>query len=195
MNTKNAQIIKCPACGASNRIPVDKTEKASKCGKCHAALPAPKPAAGAGKPYTLRCIGCGAKNRVPTDKMESGPRCGKCKELLKTDELFVPQPIMVTDRNFEDRVLKSPLPVLLFAWASWCPTCVAVSPIIDEFAAEAKTKVRVGKLNVDQNRMLASKYKILSVPFIFIFDNGQLKESMPGGLKKHELMMQMAHYL
>ncbi|MFZ2632109.1 MAG: thioredoxin domain-containing protein [Desulfosalsimonadaceae bacterium] len=194
MNTQNAQIIKCPACGASNRISADKIEKAPKCGKCHAALPAPK-AAGGGKPYTLRCIGCGAKNRVPANKIESGPKCGKCKAVLKTEELFVPQPVMVTDRNFEDRVLKSPLPVLLFAWATWCPTCVAVSPIIDEFAAEAKTKVRVGKLNVDQNRMLASKYKILSVPFIFIFDNGKLKESMPGGLKKHELMMQMAHYL
>ena len=70
-----------------------------------------------------------------------------------------------------------------------------VSPIIDEFAAEAKTKVRVAKLNVDQNKMLASRYKILSVPFIFIFDNGKLKDSMPGGMQKHELMMQMAHYL
>ncbi|MDA3895673.1 MAG: thioredoxin domain-containing protein [Desulfobacteraceae bacterium] len=65
---------------------------------------------------------------------------------------------MVSDANFEDRVLKSPLPVLLFALAPWCPTCVQVSPIIDEFAAEAKTKIRVGKLNVDQNKMLAAKY-------------------------------------
>ena len=195
MNTRNVQIIKCPACGASNRISVDRLEKTPKCGKCHASLPALKPAAGEGKSYTLRCTGCGAKNRVSANKMESGPKCGKCKELLKTEELFVPQPIMITDGNFEDRVLRSPLPVLLFAWASWCPTCVAVSPVIDEFAAEAKTKVRVGKLNVDQNRMLAATYKILSVPFIFIFENGQLKESMPGGLKKHELMMQMAPYL
>ncbi len=195
MDRNNTKIIKCPACGAANRIPDDKASEHAKCGKCHAALPSAKDTSTNQKPYSLRCIECGAKNRVPADKINATPKCGKCKAELKTDELFVPQPVMINDRNFEDRVIKSPLPVLLFAWAPWCPTCVKVSPIIDEFASESKTKVRVGKLNVDQNPMLASKYKILSVPFIFIFDNGQLKDSMPGGMQKHELMMQMAHYL
>ena len=102
---------------------------------------------------------------------------------------------MVSESNFDPKVLKSPLPVLLFAWAPWCTTCTAVAPIIDEFAAEAKSKFRVGKLNVETNPMLASKFNILSVPFLFIFDNGQMKESMPGGLQKHELMIKMAKYL
>lgn len=195
MNLKNVQILKCPACGAANRIPADNMNKSPRCGKCHTELPPPKTDAGPSNLYTLRCTACGAKNRIPAIKIEDTPKCGKCKALLRTEELFVPQPVMVNDRNFDDRVLKSPLPVLLFAWASWCPTCVSVSPIIDELASEMKTKVRVGKLNVDQNPMMASKYKILSVPFIFIFDNGQLKESMPGGQKKHDLMMQMARYL
>ncbi len=70
-----------------------------------------------------------------------------------------------------------------------------MAPIIDQFAVESKGKVRVGKLNVDANPMLASKFSILSVPFLFIFDNGQMKESMPGGLQKHELMMKMAPYI
>lgn len=195
MDRKTTQIIKCPSCGTGNRIPDDKTEKHPKCGKCHAKLPAAKAAPANEKPYTLRCNQCGSKNRVPADKIDESPKCGKCHAELQTDELFVPQPVMVTDANFEDRILKSPLPVLLFAWAPWCPTCVSTAPIIDEFAKEAKTKVRVGKVNVDQNKILAAKYKILSVPFIFIFDNGRLKESMPGALKKHEIMMQMAHYL
>ena len=69
------------------------------------------------------------------------------------------------------------------------------APIIDEFAAETKGKVRVGKINVDANPMLSSKFNILSVPFLFIFDNGQMKESMPGGLQKHDLMMKMAKYV
>jgi thioredoxin 2 len=192
MNEKNGQIVKCSSCGAANRIPVDKTEKHPKCGKCHTVLSVPAPT---NDKYTLRCTGCGAKNRVPTNKINENPKCGKCHAELQTKELFIPQPVMVTDANFEDRVIKSPLPVLMFAWAPWCPTCVSTAPIIDEFAADAKTKIRVGKLNVDQNKMLAARYKILSVPFIFIFDNGQLKDSMPGGMKKHELMMQMAHYL
>ena len=70
-----------------------------------------------------------------------------------------------------------------------------MAPIIDQFGVESKGKVRVGKLNVDTSPMLASKFSILSVPFIFIFDNGQMKESLPGGLQKQELMMKMAQYL
>ena len=70
-----------------------------------------------------------------------------------------------------------------------------MAPIIDQFAVESKGKVRVGKLNVDTSPMLASKYNIMSVPFAFIFDNGQMKESMPGGLQKHDMMMKMAPYL
>jgi thioredoxin len=85
--------------------------------------------------------------------------------------------------------------VLLFAWAPWCTSCSAAAPIIDAFASDAKGKVRVGKLNVDTNPKLASKFNILSVPFLFIFDNGQMKESMPGALQKHELMMKMSQYI
>jgi len=70
-----------------------------------------------------------------------------------------------------------------------------VAPIIDQFAVESKGKVRVGKINVDSCPNLASKYNIMSVPFIFIFDNGQMKESMPGGLQKHDMMMKMAPYV
>jgi thioredoxin len=102
---------------------------------------------------------------------------------------------MVTDGNFEQQVLKSPLPVLLFAWAPWCSTCVAVAPVIDRFAAESRGRIRVGKLNVDSNPALAGRFNILSVPFIFVFDNGEMKESLPGALQQHELMMKMARYL
>ena len=70
-----------------------------------------------------------------------------------------------------------------------------MAPIVDQFAVESKGKVRVGKVNVDSSPMLASKYSIMSVPFIFIFDNGQMKESGPGGLQKHDMMMKMAPYL
>jgi len=93
------------------------------------------------------------------------------------------------------KVTKSPLPVLLFAWAPWCPTCRTFIPIIDNYAAVAKGRGRVGKLNVDANPGLSSKFNILSVPFVFIFDNGRLKESMPGAMQQHELMMKMAHYI
>jgi thioredoxin len=102
---------------------------------------------------------------------------------------------MVTDANFEAKVLKSPLPVLLFAWAPWCPSCGAAAPIIDQFASESKGRIRVGKVNVDASPQVAGRFSIMSVPFLFIFDNGELKESLPGALQKHELMLKMAQYL
>jgi len=191
----NDHIIHCPECGAANRIPVEKSGVAAKCGKCHTLLPADQKKAAPQEAIKMRCTECGAKNKIPAGKIDAGGKCGKCGSLLKTEELFAPQPVMVTDSNFDIKVLKSPLPVLLFAWAPWCPTCGAVTPIIDEFASNAKGKVRVGKINVDASPVLASKYNIMSVPFLFIFDNGQMKESTPGGLQKHEIMTKMAPYI
>ncbi len=195
MNQAESMIIRCGACGVKNKIPTGKSTDVAKCGKCGTHLKLESQKTDPIGTYTIRCLECRAKNRVPANKVNAGPKCGKCHVPLKTDDLFSPQPVMVTDDNFADTVLKSSLPVLLFCWANWCPTCGAVAPIIDEFAAESKGKVRVGKLNVDSNPAVAAKFNVLSVPFLFIFDNGQLKESMPGGLQKHELMMKLAPYL
>ena len=195
MNQTNFHIVDCPECGAGNRIPADKIGAAAKCGKCHALLPTEQKKTVAGEAVKMRCSDCGTKNKLPAHKIETGAKCGKCGAALKTEELFEPQPVMVTDSNFDAKVLKSPLPVLLFAWAPWCATCGSVTPIIDEFASDARGKVRVGKMNVDANPMLASKYNIMSVPFLFIFDNGQMRESMSGGLQKHDLMIKMSKYI
>jgi thioredoxin len=195
MDQANFQNVRCAQCNATNRIPADKVGMAAKCGKCHAPLSGEHKKTVPGEAVKMRCTECGVKNKIPTDKIDAGAKCGKCGALLQTEVLSEPQPVMITDSNFEDKVLKSPLPVLMFAWAPWCPTCGTVTPIIDDFAAQAKGKVRVGKVNVDANPMLANKYNIMSVPFLFIFDNGQMKESMPGGLQKHELMMKFAKFI
>lgn len=184
-------IVSCADCGARNKIPPAKTGLPAKCGKCGSLLKTAAPA----DVFLIRCTQCGTKNRVPGEKISAGAKCGKCKVSLQTDELFVGEALMITDSNFDTKVMKSPLPVLLFAWAPWCPSCRTFLPIIDDYAKVARGKVRVGKLNVDANPGLASTYNILSVPFLFIFDNGRLKESMPGALQQHELMMKMAPYI
>ena len=195
-STTDPQIVHCPQCAAANRVPAERRgSPATKCGKCKSPLFPEKPAAGGATTYTLRCAQCSARNRVPADRVGSGAKCGKCGAPLKTDEIFTPQPVTVTEANFESQVMKSPLPVLLFAWAPWCSTCGAVSPIIEQFASDSKGRVRVGKLNIDTSPNLASRFSIMSVPFLFIFDNGELKESLPGTLQKHELMLKMAHYV
>ena len=119
MNDTNKVIIRCTGCGAANRIPADRIGMAAKCGKCHEPLPAPGNNTDREETYKMRCNQCGAKNRIPSSKLEAGPKCGKCGGLLQTEELFAPQPIMVTDANFDSHILKSPLPVLMWAWAPW----------------------------------------------------------------------------
>jgi thioredoxin 2 len=195
MDSSQSVIIRCDVCGVRNRIPPHKIDLDATCGKCGSPLkPEPQPSPTATS-LLLRCTECGAKNRLPGGKITIGAKCGKCGSPLETDDVLTTEPLMITDGNFEQKVLKSPLPFLLFAWAPWCPTCRTFIAVIESYAKVAAGKVRVGKLNVDANPMLSSKYNILSVPFIFIFDNGQLKESMPGSMQQHDIMIKMAHYI
>ena len=195
MNSTDANIIQCGSCGAKNRVPVEQNRTKAKCGRCHVPLNSVRHGTDSKEAYLIRCPSCKAKNKVPGSKLDDVPKCGKCSTPLPVNELFMPQPMMVTDDNFDATVVQSPLPVLLFCWAPWCPTCGNVAPIIEEFASTAKGKIRVGKVNVDANPGIASRYNILSVPYLFIWDNGQLRESFPGGLQKYDLMMKMAPYL
>ncbi len=191
MNQEESKIVRCGQCGAKNRIAAGRPEKEALCGKCGGHL---KPEGG-GRIFTLRCTACGAKNRVRSDRMEDGAKCGRCGAGLDTDALFGPQPVMVTDINFEENVLKSPLPVLLYAMSPTCPGCAQVGPVIDRFAAEARQKVRVAKLNVNASPRTAARLNVMGVPFLFIYDNGQMKENLPGVGDIHELRMRMAKYL
>jgi len=119
MAQADAYIIKCPGCKAANRIPADRMGMTARCGKCHEPLKTDDPGARPEDSFKMRCTQCGAKNKIPAGKLDAGARCGKCKTPLDTKELFTPQPLMITEANFDDKVLKSPLPVLLFAWAPW----------------------------------------------------------------------------
>jgi thioredoxin 2 len=195
MQEPGYEMIQCSQCGAKNRIPLEKAGVRAKCGKCGAVLHHKAGTNQGTPPYMLRCLGCRAKNRVPSSKIHEEAICGKCKKPLKTEELFAPQPLVITDTNFEEKVVNSPLPVLVFAWAPWCSSCRAFMPVIDDFARDSESRVRVGKMNVDQNPNLSSKYNILSVPQIFVFDNGELRENFPGAIQKHEIMLKMAPYL
>ena len=195
MNASNSQIITCAACSAKNRVPTEKIGAGAKCGKCGEPLQSGDQASGFKNTYTIRCASCRAKNRIPAAKIHESAKCGKCKSELETAELLKGGPVMVTDNDFESKVLNSPLPVLLYCWSTHCPTCRMTGPMIDQFATEAKGRARVAKINVETSPETASRYNVLGVPFLLVFDNGQLKESFPGAVPKHEIMMKMARYI
>ncbi len=195
MNQKESTIVQCAHCGAKNRIASARAVEAARCGKCGHPLKSGDAKTGAAEVYALRCTGCGAKNRVRSDRTDAGAKCGRCGGALKTDALFEPQPLVVTDVNFDEKVLASPLPVLLYAMSPTCPGCAQVGPVVDRFAAEARKKVRVAKLNINTSPRTADRLSIMGVPFLFIYDNGALKESLPGIGDIHDLRMLLAKYI
>ncbi len=92
--------------------------------------------------------------------------------------------VVFTDQNFETEVLKSDQPVVVDFWAPWCGPCRIVSPVIEELAEDYKGKVKVGKLNVDDNPETAQAYGVMSIPSILFFKNGQPIKTMVGAQSK-----------
>ena len=89
-----------------------------------------------------------------------------------------------TDQNFEDEVIKNEQPVLVDFWAPWCAPCRIVSPVIEDMAKEYEGKLKVGKVNVDENPNTASRFGIMSIPSILIFKNGEPVKTMIGAQSK-----------
>ncbi len=96
--------------------------------------------------------------------------------------------IKITSKNFEEEVSKSNVPVLLDFWASWCGPCKMVSPIIDAVAQEVEGRVKVGKINVDEEQELAKSFSIMSIPTLVVINNGKLVNQTVGVKSKEEIL-------
>ena len=96
-------------------------------------------------------------------------------------------PIEFTDANFEEEVLKSELPVLIDFWAVWCGPCKMIAPSIDELANEYEGKAKIGKVDVDNNQQIATKYGIRSIPTLLIFKDGKMVDQIVGALPKPKI--------
>ena len=88
--------------------------------------------------------------------------------------------LTITDDNFETEVIKSKAPVLVDFWAEWCGPCKALSPVIDELATQYKGKVKVGKVNTDDNREVSVRLSISAIPTVILFDKGEIVEKFVG---------------
>lgn len=95
--------------------------------------------------------------------------------------------IILTADNFEAEVLQSDIPVLVDFWATWCGPCMMLAPTIEELSRELAGKVKVCKVNVDEQPLLATQFKIVSIPTLLLFENGEIKASSLGYLTKEQL--------
>ncbi|WP_022663921.1 thioredoxin TrxC [Desulfospira joergensenii] len=141
----------------------------------------------------IKCTRCGAKNRVPEQRLKESPKCGKCKTLLP-DKIF-DHPVNVSDADFNQEVLASNFPVLVDCWAPWCGPCRSVAPVLDELAYKYRGRLKIAKINVDDNPGTGSRYAIQSIPTMLLVKNGQVIDRLVGVQPKEALESQIARII
>ena len=139
----------------------------------------------------IRCPSCGTVNRVPSEKLAQGlqPVCGKCKNPLSVTSTRTP--ITVTDATFATEVEQSPLPVLLDLWAPWCGPCRMIAPALEELATEMAGRIRIAKLNIDENPTTAERFQVQSIPLLLVLRQGREVDRIVGAVPKAEILRRL----
>jgi thioredoxin 1 len=96
-------------------------------------------------------------------------------------------PIEITDANFEQEVIKSELPVLIDFWAVWCGPCKMIAPLVEQLSGEYEGKVKIGKVDVDNNPNISMQYGIRSIPTLLVFNGGKVVDQIIGAVPKQAI--------
>lgn len=147
------------------------------------------------EPLLISCANCGANNRVPVERLQNGKEavCGRCKKALPLPSHS--HPLAVSDATFAEQVERSPLPVLLDMWAPWCGPCRMLTPILEDLASELAGRIRVAKLNVDDNPVTARRFQIQSIPALLLFQDGREIDRIVGVQPKQEILRRLQSVL
>jgi thioredoxin 2 len=137
------------------------------------------------------CPKCGAKNRVQADRAADRPQCGRCHTALPATAASG-RPEAVTDRTFHAEVEQATLPVLVDFWAPWCGPCRAVAPMLEQLAGERAGRLKIVKVNVDENPALSTRFSVRSIPTLALFRGGALIDEIRGAVPKATLEARLA---
>jgi thioredoxin 2 len=114
------------------------------------------------------CPHCHTTNRILSERLAMSPRCGQCKEAL-----FTGHPIELTGKNFSKHLARNDIPVVVDFWATWCGPCKMMAPAYADAAVKLEPKVRLAKLNTEQEQNIAAQFNIRSIPTLIIFKAGR----------------------
>ena len=141
------------------------------------------------------CPRCGAKNRVPRERLAERAVCGKCRAALSLAAAFPSQVVEISDGSMKKEVLDFPGPVLLEFYAPWCGHCQRLSPVLDQLATEYAGRVKLTKLNIDQNSLTASQHGIKGTPALFFYKQGKIVDRVMGSIPKTEIERHLSSLL
>ncbi|MGN7614050.1 thioredoxin TrxC [Magnetococcales bacterium HHB-1] len=131
------------------------------------------------------CLSCESKNVVKQSAANLVAKCGRCGEPLPLDAPGIP--LVVTDENFREIVLEASKPTLVDFWAEWCMPCKQLSPALEKMAKIYVGRLKFAKVNTEENRRLATEFRIQSIPTLMIFEGGRLKNQIVGALPQGQL--------
>jgi thioredoxin 2 len=152
-----------------------------------ATTPNPPPSNAARGPESiLLCAGCGKRNRIRPSELGS-PHCGSCGKPL-------PWLVTATDATF-DVEARSSVAVLVDLWAPWCGPCRFVGPIVEELSREFAGRLKVVKVNVDENPMLTRRFEALSIPTLVVLRGGRVVDRIVGAMPKSDLTVRLTPHL
>ncbi len=100
-------------------------------------------------------------------------------------------PVKVTTDTFKKEVLESEVPVIVDFWAQWCRPCLMLAPVLEELEKDFDGKVKIAKVNVDEEGYLANQYRISSIPTVLLFENGEFKNQVIGLMRKEDLVKRL----
>lgn len=133
------------------------------------------------------CGHCNIKNRLPAERLGDKPKCGKCKALV-----FGGNVIELNSGNSASLLTHNDLPVLVDCWAPWCGPCKSFAPVFEQAAKELEPKLRLAKLNTEQEQAIAGRWQIRSIPTLILFKNGKESARMSGATSLANLKQWLA---
>jgi len=136
------------------------------------------------------CPSCAATNRIPADKLSANPACGKCHKAL-----FDGHPLTLNSGNFQKHITRNDIPVVVDFWAPWCGPCKMMAPAFEQAAAALSPRVRLAKLNTEDEQSIGAQFNIRSIPTMVIFKNGKELARQAGAMSAADIKAWVGNYL